>query len=135
MTLPLAVSDHTYWWIALAIGLAAALIVAGLLIALVSSVRSIEKSVDGLLEVAPKVAANTANIPQLEATAPVLALDALERRPERREALGDPQQAPAHLDQRGGQHGDDDQRQDDAEQDEDVIGAHAPPNPSVSAFM
>jgi len=74
MTLPLAVSDHTYWWIALVIGLAAALIVAGLLIALVSSVRSIEKSVGGLLEVAPKVAASTANIPQLEATAPVLAL-------------------------------------------------------------
>ena len=74
MTLPLAVSDHTYWWIALAIGLAAALIVAALLIALVRSVRSIETSVDGLLEVAPKVAANTANIPQLEATAPVLAL-------------------------------------------------------------
>ena len=74
MTLPLAVSDHTYWSIALAIGLAAALIVAALLIALVRSVRGIEKSVEGLLEVAPKVAANTANIPQLEATAPVLAL-------------------------------------------------------------
>jgi hypothetical protein len=74
MTVPLAVSAHTYWWIALAIGLAAALIVAALLIALVRSVRSIEKSVDGLLEVAPKVAANTANIPALEATAPVLAL-------------------------------------------------------------
>jgi hypothetical protein len=74
MTLPLAVSDHTYWWIALVIGLAAALIVAALLIALVQSVRSIEKSVDGLLEVAPKVAGNTASIPQLEATAPVLAL-------------------------------------------------------------
>jgi hypothetical protein len=74
MTLPLAVSDHTYWWIALVVGLAAALIVAGLLIALVRAVRGIEKSVDGLLEVAPQVAANTANIPQLEATAPVLAL-------------------------------------------------------------
>ena len=74
MTLPLAVSDHTYWWIALVIGLAAALIVAALLVALVQSVRSIEQSVDGLLEVAPKVAANTASIPQLEATAPVLAL-------------------------------------------------------------
>ena len=74
MTLPLAVSDHTYWTIALVIGLVAALIVAALLVALVQSVRSIERSVDGLLEVAPKVAANTANIPQLEATAPVLAL-------------------------------------------------------------
>jgi hypothetical protein len=74
MTVPLAVSAHTYWWIALAVGLVAALIVAALLIVLVRSVRSIEKSVGGLLEVAPKVAANTANIPQLQATAPVLAL-------------------------------------------------------------
>jgi hypothetical protein len=74
MTLTLAVSAHTYWWIALAIGLVAALIVATLLILLIRSVRSIERSVDGLLEVAPKVAANTAYIPQLEATAPVLAM-------------------------------------------------------------
>ena len=74
MTLPLAVSDHTYWTVALIIGLVAALIVAGLLVALVQSVRSIEKSVDGLLVVATAVAANTENIPQLEATAPVLAL-------------------------------------------------------------
>jgi hypothetical protein len=75
MTMPLAaLSGHTYWWIALGIGLVAALIVAALLTMLVTSVRSIERSVGGLLEVAPKVAANTANIPQLEATAPVLAL-------------------------------------------------------------
>jgi hypothetical protein len=72
--LPLAVSAHTYWTIALAIGLVAALIVAALLIALVQSVRSIERSVDGLLETATAVAGNTANIPQLEATAPVLGL-------------------------------------------------------------
>jgi hypothetical protein len=38
------------------------------------AVRDIESSVGGLLEVAGKVGANTANIPQLEATAPVLAL-------------------------------------------------------------
>jgi hypothetical protein len=74
MIVPLAVSGHTYWWIALAIGLAAALIVAALLIALIRSVRSIEKSVDGLLVVATSVAGDTANIPQLEATAPVLAM-------------------------------------------------------------
>ena len=36
--------------------------------------RDIEGSVNGLLEVAGKVAGNTANIPQLEATAPVLGL-------------------------------------------------------------
>jgi hypothetical protein len=74
VTLVLALSDHGYWGIALGIGLAAALVVATLLVLLIRSVRSIEKSVDGLLEVAPAVAANTANIPQLEATAPVLAM-------------------------------------------------------------
>jgi ABC-type nitrate/sulfonate/bicarbonate transport system permease component len=75
MTLTLAaLSGHTYWVIALGIGLVAALIVALLLGVLVHDVRSIEKSVDGLLVVATAVAANTENIPQLEATAPVLAL-------------------------------------------------------------
>ena len=68
-----AVSGHTYWWIALAIGLGAALIVAALLALLVQSVVSIDRSVGGLLEIAGKVGANTVNIPQLEATAPVLA--------------------------------------------------------------
>lgn len=68
----LAVSGHTYWVIALVIGLAAALVVAYLLALLVRSVMSIERSVDGLLAVATEVAGQTANIPQLEATAPVL---------------------------------------------------------------
>ena len=54
------------------VGLVAALIVAFLLIMLIRSVASIERSVDGLLDIAGKVAANTANIPQLQATAPVL---------------------------------------------------------------
>ena len=66
-------SGTTYWIIALVIGLAAALIVTVLLIALLRSVDSIEKSVGGVLTVATGVAGNTANIPQLEATAPVLA--------------------------------------------------------------
>jgi hypothetical protein len=69
-----ALSGHTYWVIALGIGLAAALIVTVLLTLLIQSVSSIEKSVDGLLEIAGRVGANTSNIPQLEATAPVLAL-------------------------------------------------------------
>ena len=73
MTL-LAISAHTYWVIALVIGLVAALVVAALLAMLVRAVTSIEKSVDGLLVVATAVAGNTANIPQLEATAPVLGL-------------------------------------------------------------
>ena len=71
---PLAVSAHTDWVIALSIGLAAALIVAALLALLVRSVASIENSVDGLLEVAGTLGAQTANIPALGATAPVLSL-------------------------------------------------------------
>ena len=45
-----------------------------LLVLLLQSIGRIRRSVSGLLEVAGKVGANTANIPQLEATAPVLAL-------------------------------------------------------------
>ena len=67
-------SAHDYWTLALVIGLGAALIVATLLLLLIRSVSSIERSVDGLLQIAGKVASNTANIPQLEATAPVLAM-------------------------------------------------------------
>ena len=66
-------SGNTYWVISLVIGLAAALIVATLLVMLLRSVASIEKSVGGLLGIATSVAGNTANIPQLRATAPVLA--------------------------------------------------------------
>jgi hypothetical protein len=74
MTVSLAaVSGPTYWAIALSIGFGAAVIVAILLTLLVEAVGSIEKSVDGLLEIAGKVGSNTTNIPQLEATAPVLA--------------------------------------------------------------
>ena len=69
-----AVSGETYWTIALAIGLVAALIVVVLLVLLLQSIGRIRRSVGGLLDVAGKVGANTQNIPQLEATAPVLAL-------------------------------------------------------------
>ena len=69
-----ALSSNTYWAIALSICFGAAVIVAILLTVLVEAVGSIEKSVDGLLEIAGNVGSNTANIPQLEATAPVLAL-------------------------------------------------------------
>jgi hypothetical protein len=62
------------WDLALVIGLVAALIVAVLLLILIKAVRDIESSVNGLLAVAGKVAGNTANIPQLAATAPVLGL-------------------------------------------------------------
>ena len=69
-----AISAHTYWAIALSVAFGAAVVVAILLTVLVEAVGSIERSVDGLLEIAGKVAANTESIPQLEATAPVLAL-------------------------------------------------------------
>ncbi len=74
MTVLAATSANTYWAIAWSIALGAAVIVAILLTMLLAAVGSIEKSVDGLLEIAGKVAANTESIPQLEATAPVLAL-------------------------------------------------------------
>jgi hypothetical protein len=69
----LAVSGETYWAIALTIGLAAALVVVVLLVILLQNIDRIQRSVNGLLEVAGNVGANTVNIPQLEATAPVLA--------------------------------------------------------------
>lgn len=69
----LAVSGDTYWGIALIIGLVAALVVAALLVMLLIHVERIRRSVDGLLEIAGAVGNNTANIPKLEATAPVLA--------------------------------------------------------------
>ncbi len=65
-------SGNEYWVLALCIGLVAALIVAALLAILIKNVRSIDRSVEGLLAGAGEVAANTANIPQLQATAPVL---------------------------------------------------------------
>ena len=67
-------SNHGAWGIALVIGLVAALIVAGLLVVLVRATDDIKKSAARLLEIAGNVAGNTANIPQLEATAPVLGL-------------------------------------------------------------
>lgn len=71
MTL-VATSAHTLWGIALAIGFGGAVIAAILLTVLVRTVDEIDKSATALLGVAGKVAANTASIPQLEATAPVL---------------------------------------------------------------
>jgi hypothetical protein len=67
-----SLSNHGAWGIALIIGLVAALAVAALLVVLIRTVQSIDRSAGALLDVAGKVAANTANIPQLQATAPVL---------------------------------------------------------------
>jgi hypothetical protein len=69
-----ALTNHDAWTIALIIGLVVALAVAGLLILLVRATDDIKRSAGALLDVAGKVAGNTANIPQLEATAPVLGL-------------------------------------------------------------
>ena len=67
-------SGNDYWTLAFAIGAVAALVVVILLVLLLQSIARIRGSVSGLLEIAGGVAANTSNIPQLEATAPVLAL-------------------------------------------------------------
>ena len=75
MTLTIAVlTDHGAWGIALIIGLLAALAVTALLVMLIRAVDDIDRSASALLDVAGKVGANTANIPQLQATAPVLGL-------------------------------------------------------------
>ena len=67
-----ALTNHGAWGIGLIIALVAALAVAGLLLVLIRAVQDIDRSAGELLQVAGQVAANTANIPQLEATAPVL---------------------------------------------------------------
>ena len=68
----LADSERDLWYVALGLGLVVALAVAGMLLLLLRYLRDIEQSVDSLLDGAGKVAENTANIPQLEATTPVL---------------------------------------------------------------
>jgi hypothetical protein len=76
--LALADSERTLWYVTLAVGLVVALVVAGLLLLLLNLLRRIQNAVGGLLESAGKVAENTSNIPQLEATAPVLSQIAAE---------------------------------------------------------
>ncbi|HEY1275272.1 MAG TPA: hypothetical protein VGF25_10195 [Thermoleophilaceae bacterium] len=68
----LAISNNGLWAVSLGIGLVAALVVAALLAVLVKAVTDIDRSAGELLGVAGRVAGNTANIPQLQATAPVL---------------------------------------------------------------
>jgi hypothetical protein len=68
----LADSERTLWYVTLAVGLVVALVVATMLLMLLNLLRRIQAGVIGLLGSAGKVAENTANIPRLEATAPVL---------------------------------------------------------------
>jgi hypothetical protein len=65
-------SAHTLWAVSLGIGFGAAVVAAILLTLLVSTVDRIDRSSKALLGVAGQVAGNTAYIPQLQATAPVL---------------------------------------------------------------
>jgi hypothetical protein len=65
-------TNHGAWGIALIIGVVAALAVAALLLLLIRTTGDIRASVAQLLQTAGGVAENTANIPQLHATAPVL---------------------------------------------------------------
>jgi hypothetical protein len=74
----LASSERTLWYVTLAVGLVVALAVAAMLLMLLNLLGRIQTGVTGLLASAGKVAENTANIPQLEATAPVLAQIAAE---------------------------------------------------------
>jgi hypothetical protein len=67
-----ALTNHGAWGIALIIGLVAALAVAALLAVLIRTISDIDRSAGALLQAAGAVGANTANIPQLQATAPVL---------------------------------------------------------------
>jgi predicted permease len=69
-----ALTNHGAWGIALIIGLVAALAVATLLAILIRTVMQIDRSATNLLNVAGQVAGNTASIPQLQATGPVLGL-------------------------------------------------------------
>ena len=68
----LAGSERTLWYVALALGLVVALVVAAMLLTMLNLLGRIQAAVTGLLGSAGKVAEDTANIPQLEATAPVL---------------------------------------------------------------
>jgi hypothetical protein len=69
-----ALTNHGAWGIALIIGVVAAVAVAALLGLLMRATSDIRRSVGQLLETAGRVATNTSNIPQLEATAPVLGM-------------------------------------------------------------
>lgn len=69
----IAMTGESWGWIALAIGLVAALVVAALLLLLLVSTASIRKSVGNLLDSATAVGEQTAHIPSLEATSGVLA--------------------------------------------------------------
>lgn len=72
LPIALAGAERDLWYVSLGLGLVVVIVVAALMLVLLNFVKNIGASVDGLLEVAGKVAANTEHIPQLQATTPVL---------------------------------------------------------------
>lgn len=74
MTVVLALADaeRTLWYVSLGLGLVVAGVVTAMLLILLGLLDRIRTGVRSLLDSAGKVAENTANIPQLEATGPVL---------------------------------------------------------------
>ncbi len=69
-----AVDTHAVWQVALGMGAVVLIVVIILLMLLLSLVKDIQASVASLLETAGIVASQTANIPKLAATPPVLNL-------------------------------------------------------------
>lgn len=69
-----AADTHTLWQIALGMGAVVLAVVVILMMLLLSLVKDIQASVASLLETAGVVASQTANIPKLAATPPVLNL-------------------------------------------------------------
>jgi hypothetical protein len=72
LPIALASSERTLWYVSLGLGVVVAIAVTAMLLLLLRYLADIGKNVDDLLENAGKVANNTQNIPDLEATAPVL---------------------------------------------------------------
>lgn len=68
-----AVSGHALWAIVLAIGLVVVVVLAVLLTLLVEYMKSIEGSIDGLVEEVDGMSSGSSALPKLAAAAPVLA--------------------------------------------------------------
>lgn len=72
MTVVALADTHTFWSVALGVGAVVLAVVVILMLMLLSSLKDITQSVTRLLEVGGEVAQNTAAIPQLADTGPVL---------------------------------------------------------------
>lgn len=72
MTVTALAETHTFWSVALGVGAVVLAVVVVLMLMLLSYLKDIAGSVTRLLEVGAQVAENTAEIPQLADTGPVL---------------------------------------------------------------